>query len=44
MVKMPALFNSDAFAAFDGEGIFFSQSEHDFFEIVSHAKEIVTHT
>jgi len=33
----------DTFVAFDGEGIFFSQSEHDFIEILSRAEEIITH-
>jgi DNA polymerase-1 len=36
-------FQLDAFAASDGEGIFFSQNENDFFEIITRAEEIITH-
>jgi DNA polymerase-1 len=41
--KNAGTFQLDAFAASDGEGIFFSQSDNDFFEIISHAEEIITH-
>jgi DNA polymerase I len=41
--KNAGTFQLDAFAAFDGEGVFFSQSENDFLEIISRAEEIITH-
>ncbi len=41
--KNAGTFQLDTFAASDGEGIFFSQSENDFFEIISRAEEIITH-
>jgi DNA polymerase I len=41
--KNAGVFRLDAFAASDGEGLFFSQSEHDLFEIISRAEEIITH-
>ena len=41
--KTRAHFQLDAFAASDGEGLFFSQSENDFFEIITRAEEIITH-
>jgi DNA polymerase I len=41
--KNAGVFQLDAFAASDGESIFFSQSENDFFEIITHAEEIITH-
>jgi DNA polymerase-1 len=41
--KNAGTFQLDAFAASDGEGIFFSQSENDFCEIITCAEEIITH-
>ncbi len=41
--KNAGTFQLDAFAASDGEGIFLSQSENDFFAIVTRAEEIITH-
>lgn len=41
--KNAGTFQLDAFAASDGEGVFFSQNEHDFIEILSHAEEVITH-
>ncbi len=41
--KNAGTFQLDAFAASDGEGVFFSQNENDFFEIINHAEEIITH-
>jgi DNA polymerase I len=41
--KNAGVFELDAFAASDGEGVFLSQSEIDFFEIISRAEEIITH-
>jgi DNA polymerase I len=41
--KNAGVFQLDTFAASDGEGIFLSQSENDFFEIISRAEEIITH-
>ena len=35
--------NLESLAAFDGEGIFFSKRQEDFFEILSTAQEIITH-
>ena len=41
--KNAGTFQLDAFAASDGEGVFFSQNENDFFEIITRAEEIITH-
>ncbi len=41
--KNAGTFQLDAFAASDGEGVFFSQNENDFFEIINRAEEIITH-
>ena len=41
--KNAGTFQLDTFAASDGEGVFFSQNENDFFEIITHAEEIITH-
>jgi DNA polymerase I len=41
--KNAGTFQLDTFAASDGEGVFFSQSENDFFEIITRAEEIITH-
>ncbi len=36
-------FQLDSFAVYDGEGIFFSQNENDFVEIINRAEDIITH-
>ncbi len=41
--KNAGTFRIDAFAAFDGEGVFFSMLESDLITILSQAKEIITH-
>ncbi|MBA4391667.1 MAG: DNA polymerase I [Syntrophus sp. (in: bacteria)] len=41
--KNAGTFQLDAFAASDGEGLFFSQNEKDLFEIINGAEEIITH-
>jgi DNA polymerase-1 len=33
----------EGFAAFDGNGVFFSQSENDLFHVMTHAGELITH-
>ena len=33
----------EGFAAFDGNGVFFSQSENDLFHVITHAGELITH-
>jgi DNA polymerase-1 len=41
--KNPAESGLEGFAAYDGEGVFFSRSEADFREVMASAEEVVTH-
>jgi DNA polymerase-1 len=41
--KNPYEMQLEGFAAFDGNSVFFSQSENDLFHVINHAGELITH-